>query len=257
MNRAIVWIAPAVIVVIVGGFLLYKHFAAPPAASQKSVQVGEPPQTEDHFPVPENAAAEQKPLPTLDQSDGPAREALGSLVEPSLLERVLVPNDLVRHVVVTVDNLPRKKVALQLRPIKPVTGEFAVSGTEDSRTLGEQNYARYESYVKAVQMLNVEQFGTAYRHFYPLLQQSYQDLGYPKGYFNDRLVQAIDDLLATPNVSGPIKLVQPSVEYQYADPKLEALSAGQKTLLRMGPQNMAIVKGKLRELRGEITKKQG
>src|SRR5690348_17140138 len=114
MNRAIVWIAPAVIVVIVGGFLLYKHFAGTPPVSHQAVQVAEPAQTEDHFPVPENAAADQKPLPTLEQSDGPAREALGGLVEPSLLERWLEPKDLVRHLVVTIDNLPRKKVAMQL-----------------------------------------------------------------------------------------------------------------------------------------------
>jgi hypothetical protein len=40
--------------------------------------------------------------------------------------------------------------------------------------------------------------------------------------------------------------------YQYADPKIEALSAGQKLLVRMGPDNEAIVKAKLRELRAAV-----
>jgi len=41
--------------------------------------------------------------------------------------------------------------------------------------------------------------------------------------------------------------------YLYADPKLEELSAGQRTLLRMGPENAAIVKARLRELRALVT----
>ena len=59
----------------------------------------------------------------------------------------------------------------------------------------------------------------------------------------------IDHLLQTPDVTPPVKLVQPSVTYKYADPKLESLSAGQKLLIRMGPQNESAVKAKLRELR--------
>ena len=95
-----------------------------------------------------------------------------------------------------------------------------------------------------------------YRRYYPLFQQAYVDLGYPDGYFNDRLVEVIDHLLATPDVAGPIRLTQPSVFYQFADPSLEERSAGQKALIRLGPENAAIVKAKLRELRKEVAKQQ-
>jgi hypothetical protein len=70
-------------------------------------------------------------------------------------------------------------------------------------------------------------------------------------------VQVIDDMLAAPDVQGPIKLTQPGVFYEFADPSLEQLSAGQKVLIRMGPKNAALVKSKLRELRSEIAKKNG
>jgi hypothetical protein len=46
--------------------------------------------------------------------------------------------------------------------------------------------------------------------------------------------------------------VQPGVQYQYADPKIEALSAGQKALIRMGSANAAAVKEKLRALRAAL-----
>ena len=63
----------------------------------------------------------------------------------------------------------------------------------------------------------------------------------------------IDLLLATPEVAGPLELVRPNVMYQFADPTLEARPAGQKLLLRMGPDNAAAVKAKLKELRSLIT----
>ena len=70
--------------------------------------------------------------------------------------------------------------------------------------------------------------------------------------FNDRLVEAIDDLLAAPAVTGPLKLTQPKVLYEFADARLEQRSAGQKIMLRMGSDNAARVKAKLAQFRREI-----
>jgi hypothetical protein len=50
-------------------------------------------------------------------------------------------------------------------------------------------------------------------------------------------------------MSGPVKLVQPKVYYKYADPELEALNAGQKLLIRIGPQNTTLIKARLMELK--------
>ena len=91
-----------------------------------------------------------------------------------------------------------------------------------------------------------------YRRYYPLFQQSYQRLGYPDAYFNDRLVEVIDLLLSTPTPEEPVALIRPNVLYEYAEPDLEALSSGQKLLLRIGNQHAAEVKAVLRELREHI-----
>jgi len=107
--------------------------------------------------------------------------------------------------------------------------------------------------VEAIRKADMQRFATVYLRFYPLFQKAYQDLGYPNGYFNDRLVQVIDVLLATPQVAGPIELVRPNVMYVFADPALEARPAGQKLLIRMGPDNAATVKAKLKELRAIVT----
>ena len=55
--------------------------------------------------------------------------------------------------------------------------------------------------------------------------------------------------LATPEAETPVRLVKPEAFYLFADPELESLPAGQKILLRMGPENAARVKVKLREIR--------
>jgi hypothetical protein len=91
-----------------------------------------------------------------------------------------------------------------------------------------------------------------YRGLQPLFQQAYEELGHPNGEFNTRLIEVIDHLLATPAAPAEIRLVQPSVLYRYADERLEKLSAGQKLLLRMGPENAAIIKGKLGDIRAQL-----
>ena len=203
-------------------------------------------------PVPQTGLA-AAPLPALDQSDEPLHDALAELIDTKTFDQLVRPNMLLRHVVVTVDNLPLKRVAVELRPTKPAPGQFMVTGEDQNQlVLDPGNYQRYAPYVRVVQGLDVQRFTAVYFHFYPLLQEAYQNLGYPNGYFNDRLVAVIDDLLAAPEPAEPIALVHPNVMYQFADPNLEALSAGQKLLLRMGPANAAIVKAKLRELRSAV-----
>jgi hypothetical protein len=103
--------------------------------------------------------------------------------------------------------------------------------------------------VQLLGTVDTQRLITTYVRYYPLFQESYENLGHPPKYFNDRVVAVIDLLLETPEVKDPIRLAQPGVQYEFADPKLEALSAGQKILIRMGSQNAQVVKGKLRALR--------
>jgi len=190
-----------------------------------------------------------KPLPALDSSDKTLEQALSELFGHKAIESLFRLKSIARHVAVTVDDLPRAKLPQRYMPTKPVAGRFLVNGEAGDYTLSPDNYRRYTPYVRLLEDVNIKDLVSVYLRFYPLLQEAYRDLGYPNGYFNDRVIEAIDNLLATPEVKGPIKLVQPNVLYKFADPKLEALSSGQKILIRMGPKNEARVKARLRELR--------
>lgn len=256
MRKPVWWVVGAVIVVC-AAVLVYSWRAnrsAPHRPVQASVPKAAPaPATPPvQNPVPSTAAPAAQPLPTLGDSDGPVRDALATLMGQAATERLVRPDMLVRHIVVTVDNLSRKHASVDLRPVRPVPGQFAVQGDNQHATIDPHNYQRYTPYVVVLQMLDMKQLAAVYFHFYPLFQQAYQNLGYPNGYFNDRLVETIDNLLETPDVQGDVALTRPNVMYVYADPKLENLSAGQKALIRMGPQNEAMVKSKLKELRDAI-----
>ena len=256
-ERPIIWAVAIGILLGLGGvYYYYTHSSepAPAAAPAPHVQLPPaPPEPAIHNPVPTPAQpAAAQPLPTLNDSDPALHDALIAVPGAAALEKFLVPQNIVRHIVATVDNLPRKKVALELRPVKPIAGQFSTVASGDSVTLSPQNSARYAPFVELVKSTDAKQLAALYFHYYPLFQQSYEDLGYPGQYFNDRVIQVIDDLLAAPDPKGAIPLVQPNVTFQYADPKLESLSAGQKTLMRMGAENEAAIKDKLRALRAEL-----
>jgi hypothetical protein len=257
-RKKVIWGSAAVVVLgLLGAVYYYKYHAAvpPPAVKTEPPPVAAPaPQaaTEPAIKNPVPLPADTRPLPALRESDPDVRESLVGVFGARSISQFLVPENVVRHIVVTVDNLPRKKVAAELRPVKPTPGATVTATQGDITTLGSGNFERYAPLIKVVRSTDTTVLVNLYFRLYPLFQQSYEDLGYPGQYFNDRLVEVIDDMLRAPDVTGPIELTQPKVFYEYADPKLESLSAGQKLLLRMGPANEASMKVKLREFRKAI-----
>jgi hypothetical protein len=217
------------------------------------------------YPVPEVAPPPEaeppaepieppKPLPLLDESDAAMRDELGRISDERQFADILLPESIVRHFVVTIDNLPEPKLPKRYGFTKPPEGQFLVTQEADGGAIIDQkNYVRYDRYVRFVETADIGKFVALYVRYYPLFQRAYEELGYPNRYFNDRFVEVIDHLLAAPEVRDPVRLVRPKVFYQFADPALEALSAGQKILIRVGPDNAARIKARLRELRQALT----
>lgn len=189
-----------------------------------------------------------EPLPELDDSDGAFQGALSALMGEHA--GLLSGDHLVRRIVVIVDNLPGSRIPYGRLPLRPAEGGFRVTGTDEALAIAPDNSARYAPYVRLAEAIPAEGLVALYARFYPLFQQAYDELGYgPDAQFNDRLVAVIDHLIAVPEPSGPIALVQPKIRYHFADPRLEALSAGQKIMVRMGRDNAVRVKARLREIR--------
>ncbi len=182
----------------------------------------------------------------------PAAEQVAALIGAPRFGAMFIPEDFVRNIVATVDNLARQKIAARMNPARPPTGTVVTAGSGDSVVLGAANFARYTPWIELVDSLDVDATAELYRRLYPQFQAAYEQLGNPDAYFNDRVIEVIDHLLAAPEPPATIALARPNVLYEFADPKLEAESAGRKLLLRMGPGNAARVKMKLRDIRDRI-----
>jgi hypothetical protein len=259
MKNPVRWVALVLVLAGIAAVIYYRWYSQAPQPQPQppapAVETKPAPETkaEPKIQYPIAEPKEAKPLPALGESDAAMKEALEGLFGQKAFAEFFYLDGIIRRIVATVDNLPRAKVAQRVMPVKPVAGKFLVSGKEDNSVLNPANYSRYAPYVRLAEAVSVKKLVAVYVHFYALFQQAYKDLGYPTGYFNDRLVEVIDHLLVAPDVQGPIKLVQPGVLYQFADPELEARSAGQKILVRMGAENAARIKAKLKEIRRELT----
>lgn len=242
------------VAIALGGYYWYRNKAVEPVEPAPTV-ASLPPEPVAAAPAIANPIAPPAgipSLPTLDDSDPVVADELAELFGREAFAALFADDDIIRRIAVTVDNLPRDKLALRLRPVKPMDSQFVATDEAGQLTLGPDNYARYESYVQVVEKLDADAATMLYVRLYPLFQKAYEELGNLDGYFNDRVIEVIDNLLATPEIVGPIALTQPNVMYEFAEPELESRSTGQKLLLRMGPENAARVKAKLREFRERI-----
>lgn len=233
---------------------------SPPPAAPAAKPVQEPAGSplEPIYPVvpldPGDAGGELVLLPPLNDSDQYFRLALVDLFGRPL-DELLVAERLIERSVGSIDNLLRGRVAETIRPLGKLPGRFAVDGSSGDAGyyLSTRNYERYESLVKLLESVDLSELIDTYRRFYRLLNEAYILLGYPDAHFNDRVVDVLDALLATPEPEGPVELVRAHVLFAYRDPQLEALSSGQKMLIRMGNDRARRLKRVLQRIRDELT----
>ncbi|HEX9194682.1 MAG TPA: DUF3014 domain-containing protein [Azonexus sp.] len=253
----------AMIAVLVG--IIIVSLMPAPNAPEQAVAVPTPPAAPanpaapavdaERYPIVAEASSSRATEPiNIEDSDSAYRDGLQQLVGAEALA-YFYPDRMIRRFVATIDNLPRQEASAKLMPVKPVDGPFLVERSANPKTIDPANAQRYVRYLEIMAAIDVKRLVDMYISFYPVFQQAYRELGYPRGYFNDRLVDAIDDLLATPDVAHPLAVVQPKVLYKFADPELEKLSAGQKIMLRMGAENMARAKILLIAIRGELLRR--
>ncbi len=228
--------------------------------------VVESPQPPRH-PVPEPAQPEPDPvvfaerfeeeLPVepaipLERSDSIVLAELVELAASESVLNLLEGTDLVSRLVATVDSLDGKDLSERIRPVVNVPGLPQVVETEQSLVLDPDNAARYHNHVQGLMAVDPGQAAQFYLENYSWFQQAYEDLGYPQSYFNDRLVEVIDHLLAVRLPEQPPDLVRPEVLYEFEDAELEQQSWGRKALIRMGPENAGRVREWLLRFRTEI-----
>jgi len=204
------------------------------------------PRTEETFEMEEELAEQ---LPPLADSDDFARNVLAPLSSEEEFALWLQTENLLQKTVTFIDGLSKGNVLKKIIPIQPPEGKFNVVREEDRIWLDETNYERYDRLTNLFTSLSPQTLGQIFHTLRPLLETAYSDLGYPADKFDNGLIAAIDQILATPDIESAIALKSESVTYQFADPSLESLPAIQKQMLRTGPENSAKIKAHLRKVR--------
>lgn len=189
---------------------------------------------------------------TLSTSDEAIRQLAASLSARPELVSWMANEDLVRRFVASVNSIAEGKSPNQqvefLRPSTP----FAAEARGDATYVDPASYRRYDALADVIASLDTEGTVVLLHELEPLIDDAYAEIAPPGASFDDRLVAAIDELLAVPVVEGDVELQQKVVTYAYADPRLENLSAAQRQLLRMGPDNVRKIQAKLREIKAAI-----
>lgn len=176
---------------------------------------------------------------------------------------LLQTTDFPRRFVATVDNLGRSHAPPLMWPVAPAEGRFTTEPRDGAEVISLVNGQRYAPLVALAETIDPLAAARLYRRLYPQLQQAYEDLGFPGRPFHARLLQVIDLLLATPvpaeppavtltEVKGPVPSTRPWVRYEFTDPALQSLSAGQKILVRVGAVQQRRLMAVLAQLRQAI-----
>lgn len=229
----------------------------PPVIEQLPIdtQVQSPPRPDDTGVVYPEIEAEPvippEPLPQLNESDTGVKQALADITGADLLAQYLVTDQVISRVVASIDSLASRQVPVHINPVLPAKGTFLVDKEDENIVMSARNFARYDGYVALMQNMDTGLLTTFYRRYNPLFQQAWEENG-GLGSFEDRMLEVIDDLLETPDVPGPVYLTKPEAVYLFEDPGLEAMTAGQKVLVRMGSANAEVVKEKLMEIRESL-----
>lgn len=213
-----------------------------------------PPQPAPAVPTPvERAPAPvvvpEPPQPAQPLAEGELVPALEALLGREAVLKRLQTTDLPRQIVATVDNLARESAPASVWPVIPAGGRFRVVEQPDGTLRPDpDNMLRYAPLVLLAESVDARQLAAWYQRALPVLQASYEQLGYPGQRFHARLLAVLDHLLATPpapqplvlrlvEVRGPVPSAQPWLRYEFAEPALEQASAGRKILWRVGPVN--------------------
>jgi hypothetical protein len=222
-------------------FLVLRHPSAPtaspaPAAPRRFVQASPP-------------GAPQAALPSLDDSDPFVRQLAAGLSAHPEIARWLSRSAFVRTLTVVVVNVaggetprphleflaPKQRFRASRRPGRLLVPDPA-------------GFAGYDLFADAVASVDAPTAVRTYRALAPLFESAYIELGHPEGGFPAALDAAIRALLAVPVLTDDVALVPHAIGFRYADPKMEALTPAQKQFLRIGPRNVRLVQGKLREV---------
>jgi len=238
-----------VVLIVVAAAVYYFFFrpSQPPgiidnALPEESVPAGEQGREEPVQPIEVE----------LSKSDELVRKLAAELSAHPSFTKWLMTDYLIRRFTATVDLIAKGDSPRRPMDFIEFEENFPVLEEDGRLYLDPAGYQRYVGIAAVIMSLDAKGCATLYKQLQLPIQQAYREMGYPEEDFDATLRKAIFKLLETPVVEGKIYLEKDVVTYKFVDPELENLSAAQKHLLRMGPDNMTVIQAKLMEIAGYL-----
>lgn len=267
------WLITLVVIVLgIGSILFLLNNQSEEVSSEKSAEQVlvipeisvEPDIPDFETEEPENVAeaehmqleVEKVVLPALSESDAEFMQDLLA-VSPEL-KAGLFKDQLIKKYIFAINDVsqglrPSVKLLRELALTKP----FEVIQVEGKMYISAQSYQRYDQLAQALNSIDNAAIVALYKKYLPLFQIVFNEFSYPPGYqVPDIIRAAAGKILQAPVVTSRIDVIRPTVHYKFADPELEKLSALDKQMLRMGPDNTRLIQGKLREIIQVLTEEE-
>jgi hypothetical protein len=216
-----------------------------PAITDTTTPAAEAPEPAE-APVPEMDQPPPPPLLSPAEGDEMLRRQLAQTAGLNKLATSEKPLDTTAALI---DGLGRGLILRKVVQASPPAPGFRVEQRGDVYYMDEANFDRYDGLAEQVSSLDITGLVNNFHALRPLCEGAYERLGLDPADFDNAIIRTLDFVIATPEIDEPIALKPKSVIYLYADPALEALPALQKQLLRMGPDNIRLIKIQAKNLR--------
>ncbi len=213
-------------------------------------------------PVIEEEVVIEQPaiiLPALDESDAWLQAKLPELTWRNELLSLLINEDIIRRFVVFTDNFAQGLLAYEHSPfIQPKTkfsvDEQLVQGEDKNVWQWDSTTSkRFDLYVDLLRSVDSATLVNWYFEVKPLVDEAYSELGYEED-FTYTLQDAITRVLDMELPKSSMALTRTSVMYKFEESELENLADSDKLLLRIGKENLLIIKSVLLEINEKLTK---
>jgi len=222
---------------------------------EEIVAVPAPPEAE--LPAPEPAELDvpvevETPPISLGESDGVLAETMASINAGQLGDQFIMrPNGLERGVAI-VDNLRQGAVPYKLLPVGRPSKAFPFTDNGLAVTMDPAGFERYNGLADTVAGIDVSASLALYDLLSVAIDEAWDALGYTDMGFEDAVLSTLGVIMLTPATNVEARLIKDESNWIYEDEALESLSALQKQIMRMGPENADKIQAKARELRGAL-----
>lgn len=208
--------------------------------------------------IEEEVVEPESLLPTLNESDAWLEEKLPTITWRKELLKLVIDDDMIRRFVVFTDNFSQGILAYEHSPlIKPTTSFSGREINENGEVIikwDETSSRRFSLYVDLLRSVDSETLVSWYFELKPLVDEAYQELGYPEENFTDILQDAITKVLDMEIPKERLELVRPSVMYEFKNEEIEQLDDAEKLMLRLGKENLLVIKSVLLEISEKIAR---